>query len=89
VNQQASIGIAAASISARDDGHFTINVDSRMKAPNMTIADLTQCCFSAMGLIRWRCDRPTEEKHIDWAARFQDVAERHIDEAIDARSMHD
>jgi hypothetical protein len=73
----------------RHENGYTVTVDSRMKAPNKTIADLTQRCFSAMGLIRWRCSVEMEEKHIAWAARFQEVADRHVDEPTDTRSMHD
>jgi hypothetical protein len=73
----------------RPDTHFTVNVDSRMKAPNKTIADLTQRCFSAMGLIRWRFGLPFTDEHTPWSTEFQAVADRHKDEPADVRSMHD
>lgn len=73
----------------RADGGFTINVDSRMKAPNKTIADLNQRCFSAMGLIRWRFGEPFTKDHEAWAIQFAAVAARHEDEPTDVRSMHD
>ena len=71
------------------DGNFMINVDSRMKAPNKTIADLSQRCMSAMCIIRWRFGLEFAEEHISWSSRFQKVAERHGDEPTDVRSMHD
>lgn len=73
----------------RADGHFDVTVDSRMKGPNKTISDLAQRAFSAMGMIRWRFDLPFEEKHIAWAQRFQETADRHKDEPVDTSSMHD
>ncbi|MGZ3499576.1 MAG: hypothetical protein ACXWNK_15850 [Vulcanimicrobiaceae bacterium] len=73
----------------RHDGHFNVNVDSRMKAPNKMIADVTQRCFSAMGLIRWRFGLEFSDAHIQWAQRFSEICERHKDEPTDIRSMHD
>jgi hypothetical protein len=73
----------------RPDNHFTVNVDSRMKAPNKTIADLTQRCFSAMGLIRWRFALPFTDEHTLWSTEFQRVADRRKDEPTDIRSTHD
>jgi len=73
----------------RPDGAFTITVDSRMKAPNKTIADLTQRCFSAMGLIRWRFGEEFKDEHSAWATQFQRIADRHEAEPTDVRSMHD
>lgn len=73
----------------RPDNHWDITVDSRMKAPNKTVMDITQRCFSAIGLLRWRFDLDFEERHIQWATRFGAVADRHVDEPADTRSIHD
>lgn len=71
------------------NGHFMITVDSRMKAPNKTIADAAQRCFSAMGMLRWRFGLDFTDAHIHWAEAFGSIADRHKDEPTDRRSMHD
>lgn len=71
-----------------DDGNFIVNVDSRMKAPNKTIADAAQRCFSAMGLLRWRFGLDFSEAHIRWARDFGAVADEYKDEPADTRGMH-
>jgi hypothetical protein len=71
------------------NGTFMINVDSKMYAPNKTIADLAQRCFSAMGMLRWRFDLGFSDEHIAWSGEFQNIADGHKDEATDVRSMHD
>lgn len=73
----------------REDGHFNVNVDSRMKAPNKTIADVSQRCFSAMGLLRWRFGLEFSDAHIEWSQRFSEITDRHKDVPTDVRSMHD
>jgi hypothetical protein len=73
----------------RPDNHWDINVDSRMKGPNKTVLDVTQRCFSTIGLLRWRFDLGFDERHIQWAEFFGTVADSHIDEPTDIKSMHD
>jgi hypothetical protein len=73
----------------RPDNHWDINVDSRMKAPNKTVLDVTQRCFSTTGLLRWRFELGFDDRHIQWATRVGAVADRHLDEPTDTRSMHD
>ena len=73
----------------RADGHWDVNVDSRMKAPNKTVCDVTQRCFSATGLLRWRFELGFEPRHVRWAQRFGEVAARHTNEPADIKSMHD
>ncbi len=76
-------------VTSDDDKNLIINVDSRMKAPNLTVADLAQRCFSAAGLIRMRFDREMGEDAVDWARRFQETVAEYEDEPVDVRSMHD
>jgi|HubBroStandDraft_4_1064222.scaffolds.fasta_scaffold00014_68 hypothetical protein len=73
----------------RPDHHWDVNVDSRMKAPNKTVLDLNQRCFSATGLLRWRFQLGFEAPHIEWATRTAAVAKRHAGESMDIKSMHD
>jgi hypothetical protein len=68
---------------------LTINVDSRMKAPNLTIADLAQRCFSTTALIRVRFGLNFPDDYTSWAERLSDAASRYSDEPTDVRSMHD
>lgn len=72
-----------------DDGHFYVNVDSRMKGPNCRLIDTAQRCFSAMGLLRWRFGLEFTGEHIEWAKTFSLLADRYKDEPMDLRSMHE
>ncbi len=76
-------------MSRQTDVDFVINVDSRMKAPNKTTADIAQRCFSAACLVRWRFGLSFDEEYTNWAERLTVVAKRHEREATDTRSMHD
>jgi hypothetical protein len=60
-----------------------------MKAPNKSIAGLTQRCFSTMGLIRWRFGVPFTDDHQSWVSEFESVADRRKDEPADIRSTLD
>lgn len=73
----------------REDGHFYVNVDSRMKGPNCRLIDTAQRCFSAMGLLRWRFGLQFTDEHIEWAKTFTPLADRYKDEPMDLRSMHE
>jgi hypothetical protein len=74
---------------SRPDNRWDINVDSRMKAPNKTVLDVTQRCFSAIGLLRWRFGLGFDDRHIQWAKCFGAVADNHVAEPTDIKSMHD
>lgn len=71
------------------NGNFTVTIDSRMKAPNKTVLDLAQRCFSAAGLLRWRLNRGFTPEHIQWAEQMSIIAHRHADEPTDIKSVHD
>ena len=71
------------------DGSIMINVDSRMKAPNKTIADSAQRCFSAMSLLRWRFGLEYTPEHLEWPALLNGAMVPYLDEATDTYSMHD
>lgn len=73
----------------RPGNQFTVVVDSRMKGPNKTIADLTQRCFLATGLIRWRFGLKIPDEYTTWTNEFENVCKRHEDEPVNRRSMHD
>ena len=71
------------------DDCIMINVDSRMKAPNKTIADSAQRCFSAMSLLRWRFSLEFSDEHLKWPERLSAAMAPHVNEKTDAYSMHD
>jgi hypothetical protein len=72
-----------------EDGSLTINVDERLKHPNLSIVDFAQRCFVAAVWVSTRFKLAVGDDSTQLAERLQAGAKRHAEEEQSVRGMHD